>query len=77
MPTNDALWNKGIKQLFLGVGLAFLLWVILPGKLGLAIGALIALIGGGNMVIAKQAENKQRQREFYEQMRRSDKEAEQ
>lgn len=61
----DALWNKGIKQLFLGAGLGILLWVPF-GKLGLAIGALILLIGCGNMVIAHNEREKQRQKNMYD-----------
>lgn len=61
----DALWNKGIKQLFLGAGLGILLWVPL-GKLGLAIGALILLIGCGNMVIAHNEREKKRQQTMYD-----------
>jgi len=60
---NDQLWNKGIKQLFLGLGLAILLWVVLS-KLGLAIGALIALIGCGNLVIAHNYKQKQKEKEL-------------
>lgn len=55
---NEQIWNKGIKQIFLGAGLAFLLWIPL-GKLGLAIGALVLLIGCGNVVIAYNAKKKQ------------------
>lgn len=66
-PTADALWNKGIKQMFLGAGVAILLWVILD-KLGLAIGALILLLGCGNMVIASQERKKQKERDLYNRM---------
>lgn len=59
-PQTDALWNKGIKQIFLGAGLAFLLWIPI-GKLGLAIGALILLIGCGNVVIARHEKKKQKE----------------
>lgn len=65
--TYDALWNKGIKQMFLGAGLAILLWVIL-GKLGFAIGALVLLIGCGNMVIAYQDRQKRQKMEMYKHM---------
>ena len=67
MPNNDALWNKGIRQMFLGAGLAFLLWIPL-GKLGLAIGCLILLIGCGNLVIARQSRQKMQEKEMYERM---------
>ena len=62
---NEDIWNKGIKQMFLGAGLAFLLWIPL-GKLGLAIGALILLIGCGNVVISYNAKQKQRDKEMRE-----------
>ncbi|MDE6011947.1 MAG: hypothetical protein K2G91_04350 [Prevotella sp.] len=61
----DALWNKGIKQVFLGAGLSFLLMVLL-GKLGLAIGALIMLIGCGNLAIAQNAKQKQKEQELHD-----------
>lgn len=59
------VWNKGIKQMFLGAGLAFLLWIPL-GKLGLAIGTLILLIGCGNMVIGYNARKKQKEKSASE-----------
>ena len=62
---NDDIWNKGIRQIFIGVGVGILLWIPI-GKLGLAIGALIALIGCGNVVIAQNAKDKQRKRELHE-----------
>lgn len=61
----DALWNKGIKQVFLGAGLSFL-FMILLGKLGLAIGALIVLIGCGNLAIAQNAKQKQKEQELHD-----------
>ena len=61
----DALMNKGIKQVFLGLGLSILLWIPL-GKLGLAIGALILLIGCGNLVIAYKERSKQQQQQMYD-----------
>ena len=65
--SNDALWNKGIKQIFVGAGLAILLWIPFS-RLGLAIGALIMLIGCGNLVIARNAREKQRQKDLYDRM---------
>ena len=62
---NDALWSKGIKQVFLGAGLGILLWIVI-GKLGLGIGALILLIGCGNLVIAYQAKSRQREKEMHD-----------
>lgn len=63
----EDVWFKGIKQVFLGAGVAFLLWVII-GKLGLAIGALITLIGCGNMVIGYGAKQKQKEQELHDRM---------
>lgn len=60
----DALWNKGIKQLFLGAGLSFLLMILL-GKLGFAIGALVVLIGCGNLAIAQNAKQKQKEQGLH------------
>lgn len=62
---NDALWSKGIKQVFLGAGLGILLWIVI-GKLGLGIGALILLIGCGNLVIAHHAKSRQREKEMHD-----------
>lgn len=64
-PQTDVLWNKGIKQIFLGAGLGFLLWIPI-GKLGLAIGALILLIGCGNVVIAHHEKRKQKEQELHD-----------
>lgn len=64
-PKVDDLWNKAIKQMFLGAGLGILLWVPF-GKLGLAIGALILLIGCGNLVIAHNAKRRQEQQEMHD-----------
>ena len=58
---NDYLWNKGIKQIFTGVGLAILLYVVI-GNLGLAIGAFIAILGIGNNAMQKRKEQ-----ELYDQ----------
>ena len=63
---NDYLWNKGIKQIFTGVGLAILLYVII-GNLGLAIGAFIAILGIGNMAIGHNAMQKRKEQELYDQ----------
>ena len=61
----DELWNKGIKQVFLGVGLAILLGIIID-ELGLAIGALITLIGLGNLAIGYSEKQKQRDQDLRE-----------
>jgi len=64
---DDYLWNKGIKQVFLGLGLAILLWFIL-GKFGLAIGALVLLIGCGNLVIGYTARQKRQEQALHDQI---------
>lgn len=51
-PPSD-LRTKGIRQLCLGVGLMILLYNVI-GNLGMGIGALIACIGIGNLIIARQ-----------------------
>ena len=70
--STDALWNKGIKQLFLGAGLAILLWMFI-GKIGFGIGALVMLLGCGNLVIAHQERQKQSQKEMFDNFFRSEK----
>lgn len=51
MDSYDINLRSGIKQLFLGLGLMVLLYIII-GKLGLGIGALVFFIGVGKVVIA-------------------------
>jgi hypothetical protein len=51
MDSYDINLRSGIKQLFLGLGLMILLYIII-GKLGLGIGALVFFIGVGKVVIA-------------------------
>lgn len=63
----EDVWNKGVKQIFLGAGVGLLLWVII-GKLGMAIGALITLIGIGNMAIGYGAKQKQKEQELHDRM---------
>lgn len=72
MPSTDAVHDKGIRQLFIGAGLAFLLWVIL-GRLGLAIGCLVMLMGCGNLVIARRTRQKMQEKELYDRMFGGDK----
>ena len=69
----DVLWNKGIKQVFLGVGLAILLGILID-ELGLAIGALITLIGLGNMAIGYSEKQKQRDQDLRDRYFNQDKE---
>ena len=59
----DELWNKGIKQVFLGAGLAILLGIIID-ELGLAIGELITLIGLGTLAIGYSEKQKQRDQDL-------------
>jgi hypothetical protein len=54
------LWTKGMRQLFLGAGLAILLGLTV-GKIGFGVGALVLCIGIGNLVIARQQKNKKEQ----------------
>ncbi len=50
--TDDELWQKGIRQTFLGVGLlAFFAYI--DSNLGIGIGILVAVIGLGKLVIVK------------------------
>lgn len=63
----EDVWNKGVKQIFLGAGVGLLLWVII-GKLGMAIGILITLIGIGNMAIGYGAKQKQKEQELHDRM---------
>lgn len=54
---DDELRMKGIRQVFLGIGLAcFLGWTI--GEVGAGIGILVLCIGLGNLVIARNAKKK-------------------
>lgn len=69
----DVLWNKGIKQVFLGVGLAILLGIIID-ELGLAIGALVTLIGLGNLAIGYSEKQKQRDQDLRDRYFNQDKE---
>lgn len=55
----DELRMKGIRQVFLGIGLTcFLGWTI--GDIGAGIGILVLCIGLGNLVIARNARKKKR-----------------
>ena len=49
---NDDLWQRGIRQTFLGIGLMIFLGYV-AGEIGFAIGALVACIGIGKLVIVK------------------------
>jgi len=49
---DDALWKKGIQQTALGVGLMIFLGLLID-ELGIAIGALVACIGIGKLIIVK------------------------
>ena len=58
--SNDELWNKGIRQALLGVGLAFFLGFMM-GKLGIGIGVLVMCIGIGNLLISRSSRKANRQ----------------
>ena len=58
-PSND-LRTKGIRQLFLGIGLMVLLYNV-AGNIGLGIGALVACIGLGNLVVSRSDNNRKNQ----------------
>lgn len=49
---SDDLWQRGIRQTFLGIGLMIFLGYV-AGEIGFAIGALVACIGIGKLVIVK------------------------
>lgn len=51
-PADRDLWAKGMRQIFLGAGLAIFLGLV-AGKVGFGIGALVLCIGVGNLVIAR------------------------
>lgn len=59
--TSDVgLREKGVRQIFLGIGLIFLLgWA--AGKIGAGIGVLVLCLGLGNVLIARSAKEKQEQ----------------
>ena len=51
MPTDDHLWRKGVMHVFVGIGLMFLLDVMM-GNFGFSIGVLVTLYGAGQAFIA-------------------------
>lgn len=55
--TNDEVRQKGIRQVFLGIGLTFLLGFV-AGKIGAGIGVLVLCIGLGNLIISREAKEK-------------------
>lgn len=56
--TDDDVRQKGIRQVFLGIGLTFLLgWA--AGKIGAGIGILVLCIGLGNLLISRSATKKE------------------
>ena len=49
--TNNEVWERGVRQTFLGIGLTALgLWI---GKLGIVLGLLVLCIGLGNLFISR------------------------
>ena len=59
----DEEYNKGIRQLFLGIGLMFFLGYT-AGTVGFGIGALVFFIGLGKVVIAKTSVKKARENQY-------------
>ena len=51
IPTDDHLWRKGVMHVFVGIGLMFLLDVMM-GNFGFSIGVLVTLYGAGQAFIA-------------------------
>ena len=56
---NDDLWQKGMRQTFLGIGLMFFLGYT-AGNIGFGIGMLVTCLGVGKLVIVKTSRNKNR-----------------
>lgn len=50
--SDEELWKKGIKNIFLGIGLALMFWILGAEELA-GIGLLITCIGAGQAFIAK------------------------
>ena len=57
LPPKEQEWRKGITNLSIGLGL-FLLFKIIDLALGMGIGALVASIGAGQMVMARTSAGK-------------------
>ena len=53
-PQNSNDYTSGLRQIFLGIGLAIFLGIV-AGKIGFGIGALVFCIGLGKVVIAKKS----------------------
>ena len=53
-PQNSNDYTAGLRQIFLGIGLAIFLGIV-AGKIGFGIGALVFCIGLGKVVIAKKS----------------------
>lgn len=56
---DDELWQKGMRQLFLGIGLMIFLYYS-AGEIGLGIGALVACMGAGKLAIVKTSKKKEK-----------------
>ncbi len=55
---NDEVRKKGVRQIFLGIGLIFFLgWLV--GKVGAGIGIVVLCVGLGNVLIARTARKKE------------------
>jgi hypothetical protein len=59
MLTNEMLWQKGVRNVAIGIGLIFFFW-ILPAYPLCGIGFLVACLGGGQIVIARHSEKTSR-----------------
>lgn len=57
-PSDQATYQKGMRQLFLGIGLMVFLGIT-AGKIGVGIGALVFFIGLGKVLIARKPRNEQ------------------
>ena len=53
---DDDEYQKGLRQMFTGIGLAIFLGIV-AGKVGFGIGALVFFIGLGKWFIARQSRN--------------------
>jgi hypothetical protein len=63
-PAEPDIWTKGMRQVFLGIGLA-VLFGILKSEIGIGVGALVICIGAGNLVIAKRQKEKNNKNDIF------------
>lgn len=62
---NNNQWSKGVKNVFLGIGLICFFW-ILDVNAGIGIGLLVAFNGIGKMVIARTTGEKSKDKEMFD-----------